>query len=49
VRVDSPKAALERIEAAGGTTVVPETEIPNMVTFAMFQDPQGNLVGLYKS
>jgi predicted enzyme related to lactoylglutathione lyase len=28
--------------------VVPVTEIPNMVTFAQFADPQGNVVGLVK-
>jgi predicted enzyme related to lactoylglutathione lyase len=28
---------------------VPVTEIPNMVTFAQFADPQGNVVGLVKS
>ena len=33
----------------GGKTVVPETEIPNMVTFALFADPEGNVVGLVKS
>lgn len=42
------KATLAEIEKAGGKTVVPETEIPNMVTFAMFADPEGNIVGLVK-
>jgi len=32
----------------GGKTVVPVTHIPNMVTFAMFTDPEGHLVGLVK-
>jgi predicted enzyme related to lactoylglutathione lyase len=27
---------------------VPPTEIPNMVTFALFQDPEGHTVGLVK-
>jgi uncharacterized protein len=48
VEVDSPKATLEKIESAGGRTIVPETEIPNMVTFALFADPEGHVVGLYK-
>ena len=48
VEVDSPKATLERIEAAGGRTIVPETEIPSMVTFALFADPEGHVVGLVK-
>jgi predicted enzyme related to lactoylglutathione lyase len=29
--------------------VVPVTEIPGLVTFAQFADPQGNVVGLLKS
>jgi len=46
VGVDDIDAKLEEIEEAGGKTVVPRTEIPDMVTFAMFQDPAGNFVGI---
>jgi len=49
VEVDDPQAQLAKIEAAGGKITVPVTEIPDMVTFAMFTDPEGNLVGLVKS
>lgn len=49
IEVDDPQAHLDRIEKAGGKTIVPVTEIPNMVTFAQFADPQGNVVGLVKS
>lgn len=49
IEVDDPQAYLDRIEKAGGRTVVPVTEIPSMVTFAQFSDPQGNVVGLVKS
>ena len=48
VEVDDPQGALDKIEAAGGKTVVPVTEM-EMVTFAMFTDPEGHLVGLVKS
>jgi len=48
VGVPDPQAALDKIESAGGKTVVPVTEM-EMVTFAMFTDPEGHLVGLYKS
>ncbi len=48
VAVDDPQAYLNRIEGAGGKTVVPVTEIPDMVTFALFADPEGNVVGLVK-
>jgi hypothetical protein len=42
-------AHLARIEAAGGRTVKPRTVIPGMVTYAMFGDPGGNLIGLVES
>lgn len=48
IEVDDPQAYLDRIEQAGGKTVVPVTET-EMVTFAQFADPQGNVVGLVKS
>jgi predicted enzyme related to lactoylglutathione lyase len=49
IEVDDPQAYLDRVEQAGGKTLVPVTEIPDMVTFAQFSDPQGNVVGLVKS
>lgn len=44
--VDDIEAHLARIEAAGGRTLMPRTEIPDVVTFAMFADPAGNVIGL---
>lgn len=49
IEVDDPQAFLDRIEQAGGRAVVPVTEVPEMVTFAQFADPQGNVVGLVKA
>lgn len=49
VQVDDLDAYLKKAESLGGRTVVPPTEIPNMVTFAMFADPDGNAVGLIKA
>jgi len=49
VEVDDLQAHLDRAESLGGKTVVPVTEIPNMVTFAQFEDPEGNIIGLVKS
>lgn len=46
IEVDSIDDALAKIEGAGGRTVTPRTEIPDIVVFAMFLDPAGNLVGL---
>lgn len=48
VQVDDLQAYLDKAESMGGKTVVPVTEIPNMVTFALFRDPEGNTVGLVK-
>ncbi|HEX6567952.1 MAG TPA: VOC family protein [Acidimicrobiales bacterium] len=49
VQVDDPQAYLDRVEQAGGKTVVPVTVIPDMVTFAQFADPEGNVVGLVQA
>ena len=46
IQVDSIDEALSGIEASGGATVMPRTEIPGVVTFGLFNDPAGNLVGL---
>lgn len=42
------QAVLDRAVAMGSKTVVPVTEIPEMVTYATFTDPFGNLIGLIK-
>lgn len=43
-------AAIARIEASGGTIVVPKTkiEVQGRGYFAVFLDPEGNRVGLYE-
>jgi predicted enzyme related to lactoylglutathione lyase len=43
------KATLQRAESLGGATALDVTVIPDLVTFAMFRDPDGNLVGLVES
>ena len=47
VEADDPQAALDSIEKLGGKTVVPVTEM-EMVTFALFADPEGHVVGIVK-
>ena len=47
IGTDDIEATLREIEANGGKTIAPKSEIPGMGWFAMFQDPTGNLVGLY--
>jgi predicted enzyme related to lactoylglutathione lyase len=48
VEVDDLQASLDRAEALGGRTVWPVTELPGMA-FAMFDDPDGLLVGLLRA
>lgn len=43
------EAVLKDVEAAGGKTVLPPTVVPDMVTYAHFSDPAGNIIGLVKS
>ena len=49
IEVDDPDVFLKKVESMGGKTVVPTTVIPDMVTFALFSDPEGHVVGLVKS
>jgi|CXWL01.1.fsa_nt_gi predicted enzyme related to lactoylglutathione lyase len=46
IEVDDPAAYLKKIESLGGKTIVPVTTIPGQVTFALFADPEGHVVGL---
>src|SRR5437588_7382578 len=46
--VPDPQAALDKAESLGATTVMPVTEVPDIVTFAIFSDPQGAMVGILK-
>lgn len=48
VQVEDLQATLEKVTAMGGSVVMPPTEVPNMVTFALFRDPDGNVIGLVK-
>jgi predicted enzyme related to lactoylglutathione lyase len=48
VAVDDLDAALADAERLGGKTVVPPTPIPSVGAFAMFEDPEGHMIGLMK-
>ena len=48
VQVDDLQAYLDKAESLGGKTIMPPTEIPNVVTMAMFSDPDGTITGLVK-
>jgi predicted enzyme related to lactoylglutathione lyase len=49
VQVDDPQAYLDRAESLGARTVMPVTEVPGVVTFALFADPEGHVVGVVKA
>ena len=44
--MDDLQAYLDRAESLGGKTLMPPTEIPGIVTLAMFADPEGNVTGM---
>ena len=46
VEVDDLQAYLDRAEELGGRTLMPPTEIPGIVTIAMFADPEGQHDGV---
>lgn len=45
---DDIDADLAKVESLGGKTVFPKTEIPHVGWFAIFTDPTGNRVALFK-
>ena len=49
IEVPNTDTYLKKIERLGGKTILPTTTIPNMVTFALFADPDGNMIGLIKA
>jgi len=49
IHSDDIEADLKQVQKLGGTVVQPKTEIPNIGWFGMFQDPTGNVLGLYTS
>jgi len=48
VQVDDLQASLDKAVSLGGNQIVPPTPIPNVGSFAMFADPEGNVIGLFK-
>jgi len=49
IGVTSIDESLKKVEAGGGSTVQPRTEIPQMGAFAYFKDSEGNVVGLWET
>lgn len=46
VDTDDIDATLARVGELGGGTILPKTEVPGVVSFAIFADPSGNRIGL---
>jgi len=49
IEVDDIEAYLAKVGAEGGKTIVPKVDIPGYGAFAWFGDPDGNVVGLWKT
>jgi uncharacterized protein len=48
VEVDDLQKYLAKAESLGGKTVLPPMPVPNVGSIAMFTDPEGNFIGLFK-
>ena len=48
VQVEDLQQYLDRAVQMGGRIIMPVMEIPDMVTMALFADPEGNVIGLVK-
>jgi len=46
---DDIEADLKKVEQLGGKVLHPKAEIPQTGWFGVFQDPTGNMLGLYTS
>jgi predicted enzyme related to lactoylglutathione lyase len=49
IQVDSIDESLKKVEAEGGTTVMPRTEMQGMGAYAYFKDTEGNVMGLWET
>ncbi len=48
VQVDDLQTYLDKAESLGGKAIVPPTPIPEVGSFAMFSDLDGNVIGIFK-
>ena len=49
IAVDDLAAYRAKIVAAGGKIVVEEQQVPGMGSFALFADPEGRVLGIWKT
>jgi predicted enzyme related to lactoylglutathione lyase len=48
VQVDDLEACLAKAESLGGKTILPPMPVPGIGSIAMFIDPEGHVLGLFK-
>jgi predicted enzyme related to lactoylglutathione lyase len=48
IDVEDLGASLDKVVAAGGRVVVKPTEVPGVGSMALFADPDGRVIGLWK-
>ncbi len=48
IQVEDLQATLENVAAHGGSTVAPAMDLPGGGSIALFADPEGHVVGLFK-
>jgi predicted enzyme related to lactoylglutathione lyase len=48
VHVDDLEEYLAKAESLGGKTILPPMPVPNVGSIAMFSDPEGHIIGLFK-
>lgn len=48
IRVADVAAALERVLSAGGRTILEPTEVPEVGAFALFEDVDGRVMGIWQ-
>jgi predicted enzyme related to lactoylglutathione lyase len=46
IKVSNPQQTLDTAVAAGAKIVIPPTNVPGVVHFALFEDPAGNRTGI---
>lgn len=49
IQVENVEQTLEKIKDAGGAVIKPKEEIPNMGWYALFMDPDMNMLGIFEA
>jgi len=49
IAVDAVEYTLKKVEEFGGKVIKPRTEVDGMGWFALFQDPENNVIGIWEA